>query len=242
MRLVVITAIWKRPEATAIMLDSLNAQGKRLTDKIDLRVVVAGSEGLKSRDLACSHGAIYTEIENQPLGRKWTHALRTAKNLNPDAVLIEGSDNILNDAMLLKWVEVLADGVDYVALLDAYQFSTIAWTLIYWPGYVGQREGEPIGASRCYGRDFLDRAEWSLWDERLRSSLDYSVTQRLKDIPHKAHFLRQKGTNIRHLGVKLKDAMSAALHTRKDVDQLDPQELTSWFGAIGKRVLKLPRG
>jgi len=231
MKITVIVAFWKRHQSTAIMLDNLR--------NLKIDVVAVGSEGAHSRELAEAHGAVYFECENQPLGRKWQRALTLARDLNPEAVMVLGSDNIANAALFERYSKALDNGAEYCGLYDAYQFNPCVWTLIHWPGYVGKRAGEPIGSARCFSKSLLDRIGWQLWDEGLSSSLDWSATQRINAVNCRKFFLAQKDTEIRHLGVKLKTTMSASLHTRADAEPLDPLSLVDWFGDdIGKRILK----
>lgn len=230
MKILVITAFWRRFELLEIMLDNLAGLG--------IEVVAAGSEGAVSREIAQEHGAHYTEVDNQPLGQKWQHALFTARDYDPEAVMVLGSDNIVNQAIIDEWSRLLDEGYEYLGLYDAYQFNPEFWTLIHWPGYVGKREGEPIGSARCFSRAFLDRIKWRLWDTTLSSSLDWSATQRINQFPCKCHFVQQKSTDLKHLGIKHKQTMSASLHTRPDVESFTPLLIADWYGEIGKRILK----
>jgi hypothetical protein len=221
------------------MLDSLALQAERLASDVALRVVAVGSEGEWSRYLAGSHGATYVAHENKPLGAKWTAALKKARETNPQAVLVLGSDNVVNDALLLRWVEELRAGAEYVAPLDAYQWNPQQTTLIHWNGYEGQRAGEPIGSGRCFARALLDRIKWKVWKLDANRGLDWSTTQTLADVPHRARLIRMSRGSCRHLGVKIRGAMSPSLHRHASSQSIAPATLLEWYGEIGARLLAL---
>jgi hypothetical protein len=239
-------AMWQRHHLAALMLDSLAAQAERLKERLALSVVVAGSEGAASRKVAESRGAHYVHIENNPLGRKWQAALKKARTLAPTGVMVLGSDNIVNDALLRGRAALLELGYEYIGCLDAYQWNPHRRTLIHWNGYAKprdaskpDREGEPIGSSRTFAATLLDRMSWSIWDEGANRCLDFSTTQRLKEHTFKKQMLRMKGTDARHLGIKVSGAMSPSLHTAVK-GRLDENLLVEWFGpAIGGRILAL---
>lgn len=237
--LAVIMAMWQRRELAKLSLDSLFAQSDRLSARMRLSVVVAGSERGMSQRLAESRGAHYVEIENRPLGRKWQAALRKARSLSPTGVMILGSDNLVNDELLRARAAMLELGYDYVGFLDAYQYNPGHRTLIHWPGYVGRRAGEPIGSSRMLSSRLLDKLGWRIWDDAACRGLDYSTTQRLKTVEHKSLKLKMIDGNARHLGIKVAGAMSPSLH--KNVrGRLDPDRIVEWFGEdVGGRVLAL---
>jgi hypothetical protein len=248
----VVMAMWQRHELAKLALDNLAAQGNRLKDRMQLSVVVAGSEGRVTRRLVEARGAHYVEVENRPLGRKWQAALLRARKLSPDGVLVLGSDNLVNDAMLCGRASHLELGADYIGFLDAFQYNPHHRTLIHWPGYgtpkkrgVPSREGEPIGSSRTFSARLLDKLEWKIWREDYNRGLDWSTTQKLTQLasqerwPFEVLKLRQKGSDARHLGIKVSGAMSPSLH--KTVEgRLKPELLNSWFGDdIGGRILAI---
>jgi hypothetical protein len=244
--LCIVVAVWQRREIAKIMLDSLAAQAERLSDRMKLSVVVAGSERGMSRRLAEHRGAHYVEVENKPLGRKWQAALKRARRLSPTGVMVLGSDNIVNDELLRSRAAMLELGCDYMGCLDAYQYNPNHRTLIHWNGYKKplderktSREGEPIGSSRTFSATLLDRMKWKIWDEGAHRGLDFTTTQRLKKVEHRDSLLRMIDGDARHLGIKVSGAMSPSLH--KNVEgRLDLDLLVDWFGPdIGGRILAL---
>jgi hypothetical protein len=49
--------------------------------------------------------------------------------------------------------------------------------MIYWPGYNSARSTEPVGLGRMFGREFLDKCKWKLFDTKANRGLD-SVTMK----------------------------------------------------------------
>jgi hypothetical protein len=240
MKIAVITALWGRPRVSSIMLDSLAVQSERLKGTLDLEVVAVGSEGEWSAWLAESCGAIYTSCENKPLGRKWQTALARARRTDPDAVIVLGSDNLVNDELLTTYALHLGDGADYIAIMDAHQYNTTRKTLIHWPGYEGKRLGEPIGSGRCFSRSLLERMNWRLWDDHYVRGLDSSTTAKLQAIEHRAERVWQFRGDVRHLGIKVSGAMSPSLHKHRTSSPIPLDMLRCWFGGeLGARILAL---
>jgi hypothetical protein len=236
-RIVVIMALWKREYIAKLALDHLNAQRSRLADRLSLEVLTVGSEGEISKGFAEAHGARYVEHENQPLGAKWNAALVASRELDPDGVMVLGSDNIVNDALLCKWADEIRDGIDYVGLLDTHMYRPSTDTLMYWKGYPETaanlcRIGEPIGSSRCFSRALLDHFDWVLWNGELESSLDYSVTCRVRELDHRTGFHRLG--IVQHLGIKTSTGMTPmerfVTRSSSQLQEVPPEFLSSWYG------------
>jgi len=249
MKIVVITCLWKREDVAKLMLDNLRWRKEQVAgDGIEVEVLACGSEGLKSQTLARSHGAHYMEYENQPLGAKFNAALLGAQGFNPDAVMVLGSDNLVNAEIFRAWAKYLDAGKEYLGFLDGYMFDTVSHLLVQWHGYKRQmRLGEPLGSGRCYSRSLLNRAEWKLWDSRKRESLDWSVTQRMKTLKPDYMFGRMEDFDIRHIGLKTPENICSfrnlLTNSRNNITHLDPDEIAAWFGEEAKcRIFSLSSG
>lgn len=227
MNIVVITTLWRRPEIAGLMLARLQKQG--------MCVVAAGSEGETSRRLAEDHGAHYIEWENKPLGAKWNAALRAAKAFDPDGVVVLGSDNFVSSSLFSAWERGLATGIEYMGLIDGWMYMPADEKFVYWPGYVGLRRNEPLGSSRCYSRELLDRVDWHLWEDHLDRNLDDSVTRFLRGMSICPYAFVGLDKGIFHLGVKTSINMSPL---PRDVLPRDPDMLGALFGEDLARALR----
>jgi hypothetical protein len=166
MDIAVLTTVWQRHALERLILAyyaTLRVPGHRL------RLVVVGSEGLASIAIApCD--ALYVESPNQPLGAKWNVGLLACQLLDVDAVMVTGSDDIIN----ARAIEVLMEGlrgVDWVQPDGAWMWDMEtdrhAWMRF-----------DP-GAGRIYSRKLLERIGWRLWDEEATVKLDGSALDTL---------------------------------------------------------------
>ena len=179
----IITAMYGRHRLT----DKIFAYYKRLEDElkdvIDLILVVAGSEGSKSKQIAESNGWNYIEVENFPLNEKFNSALLKSKEFNPDAVVVIGSDDIIDKRI---FTEIYANTKEKaLGFLDAYVYGLNESRLYKWEGYKDEnREGETCGVGRYFSKEILDKLDWSLWqsDIPLNNSLDLCLIDNLKKI------------------------------------------------------------
>ena len=106
---------------------------------------------------------------NEPLGAKWQRTIDEARKLNPDYLIITGSDDVL-----LGDTNTLAGTMRGMDLL-----VFTAWTIFdgskHWKAkYNALRSPHkpPIGGGRVYSRVLLDRMRWQLFDTVKRIHMD----------------------------------------------------------------------
>ena len=150
-----------------------------LAPDVTLELVAVGSEGAVSREVAERHGVLYLEHPNQPLGAKWNAGLAALEARDVEAVVVVGSDDLVQPELLRLYAEHLRRGARFVGLLDAYFLDLPAWQLFYWEGYSWARLGESGGLGRCIARPWLEAVGWRLWDGELERGLDRSMEARL---------------------------------------------------------------
>jgi Tetratricopeptide repeat len=188
-RLALISAIWRRPDVTRVVLRFHAEASKRMKPQVDLRLVVAGSEGEASRSIAESVGACYVEVPNSPLGAKWNAAAEAARDLDVDGVVVCGSDDLLSEAYLRWCADGVREGFEYQGILDLYYMHLATGRVIHWPGYSKgtSRRGEPAGTGRCLSRVILDRLRFRPWDDALERLLDRSMTEKVRELHSLSH-------------------------------------------------------
>ena len=76
---VLITALWKRPELTNVVLERFKNLKIEISDKFNLELIAVGSEGSESKKLSESKGFLYIEYKNSPLNIKFNQACIAAK-------------------------------------------------------------------------------------------------------------------------------------------------------------------
>jgi len=193
MKLVIITGVWQRPEVFEMFA---RATKKLKHEDVEIKVVVAGSEGKKTEKAVTSHGFYYMEVPNQPLAEKMNATVEGAKQLEADYVLCVGSDDIITQELLDIYVEQMKAGVDFVGVLDWYFFDTVSKRFAYWGGYREQwRKGHTCGAGRLLSKRLLEQWGWAIWENRHSTILDTSMQQKLEKTKHKSYIfsLKEKG-------------------------------------------------
>jgi len=173
----IVSAIWQRPELTEIFLDSL----VRYRKDYGITAVVAGSE--HNSKPCSSRGIGYVEVPNKPLSGKFIKASQKAAALyNPDAFLILGSDDFIDDALIQRYIRTLENGVDVAGIVDCYFYNTISKEPMYWRGYTNFRRDETIGMARMLSKKVFNRLGGKLWPSNMNSGLDFTMMKKLKKI------------------------------------------------------------
>ena len=170
MKLVLVIAIYKRHDLTKIVLDYYRALCKKHKN---IEIVIAGSEGEISRDLA--QGFHYIETANSPLTYKNNAMLEKAKELNPDAVVLLGSDDLICTNVIKWYFDLIKQGTDKVwGFKDIYFYSTEHKTLGYLP------LDKHFGAGRFFPKSVLEKCEYKGWGKKLDRGCDYENETYLK--------------------------------------------------------------
>lgn len=211
-RILAVMPLWRRPALTRLILRQWNAQIQRLRadGRVDLHLLCIGSEGAASVELVSGYAnsMSYMEHRNYPLNQKWNAGIQLARTMNPDAVVIVGSDDLLSDALWLAYADKLARGEEAFGLLDLWFFDISTQRLGYWPGYSqdSARFGESVGLGRCYSRSVLNQLDWLLWDypPAKNTVLDGNSTARLNrfNIYPTAFRMDRLGPNVRAVDIK----------------------------------------
>ena len=173
--------MWQRPELFEIWA----AGAKRLVKdfpEMKAEVVVAGSEGERTRDIVEGHGFSYVEVRNEPLGHKANVRLQWCRILNPSHVLLLGSDDLMSSTTLGYILMMMNEGFDEVCSMDLYLYNTANKEAVYSEGYINHRKGEPIAVGRCVKAWVLDQLNWTLWPDNIPIGLDGHSRNRLATI------------------------------------------------------------
>lgn len=191
-KIILLTCIWARPEITRIFLDYYRSLKKNLLDQVDLTMLAVGSEGEKSRQLCEQYGFEYYNFPNNPISDKWEYALQLTKSYNPDGVIIMGSDDFVNEQLILHYIQFLNEGVLFAGLTDSYFFDLQSTeSLVHWKGYgakikdngMPERLGETIGTGRLVSKKLLEMLDYSIWkDLEINKHLEIHVTHKLNEI------------------------------------------------------------
>jgi len=160
---VCLIGVWGRLDLVKINIDLL----KRQTKKCKILLIVSCP---KDKKFAIDNGVEWVYTENQPLGRKWQVGLDACKKYNPNAILINGSDDLLS----LNWVEkcyhyIVNQHYDIVGKSNWYILDLVDKK----PYRFKYRNSRILlGAGRMISRSILDELNWSLFPLHKSKGLD----------------------------------------------------------------------
>jgi hypothetical protein len=202
MKLGILTAVWQRYEVLEVFKQGI----ERLKEhsSIEIEVVAVGSEGKKSAN-ACKEFH-YVPFKNKPLSNKWNAGMLKMKELNVDYVLCLGSDDLICNNALDKYIEAMKQGFDFIGLLDCFIYDTKTNDLRFWVGYNGVRIGETAGIGRCLSKRLLEHMKYLPWGDGIDRGLDGAMFKQLKTINHTQKVFGCLKDNI--FAVDLKDSQS----------------------------------
>ena len=196
------------------------------------------NEGRKSRKIAENNGFKYLEHENLPLSKKWDSAVAFTRQFEPDAIVIVGSDDIIDADLLISLTKKIDEGRLVAGIQDLYIYDKRGKVVNYWPGYdeESDRSGETIGLSRVISRNLLEMADFSLWpDLEIDRSLDLSMTNRFIGLGlqplhnSKEDFVHINGIKVStaHSSFKMRELSGVAIDvkTGTNITPLDSYEL-----------------
>lgn len=165
-RIVLATPIFRRPALTWVWLRHQGEAQRTLREHgIDLRVVICGSEGPISRGMVEPFGFTYVErscqgglLDGLP---KWLAAIHAARQMDPHAVLLAGSDTFGSVALVRELADGLAGGCDYQGPRAAVVFNCATRKAVRWPG--PEDATMPHGDYVLLSADLLERIGWEPW-------------------------------------------------------------------------------
>ena len=195
-RICVITAAWKRPAVLEAALDNWRAVGVH-------EICIALSPGdTKAELLSRYYDCHSVSMPNENLAAKFNAACRLARNTDCDYFLHMGADDLIGESLMTEYLRFKGH---YLGTKDWYFHSLDRDITMYWPGYEGQREGEPIGAGRLVSRTAMNTIDFAPFSGAGNNELD--------SVQHRAltRHVRSEVISLKELsavGVDLKDADS----------------------------------
>lgn len=211
MKLGILTAIYGRYDIFETFKKGIERL-KEHTD-IEIEVVVVGSEGKKSSNAASKYN--YIAHKNKPLSNKWNKGMLKMKELNVDYVLCLGSDDLVSNSLIDRYIEAMRQGYDFIGLLDCFIYDTKTKDLRFWTGYNGIRIGETAGIARCLSSRILSDMDWKPWGEAKERGLDGEMFKKLKDIKHVQKLFGCLKDNIFAVDLKDENSMTGFEHFSK---------------------------
>jgi len=197
-----IIALWRRPQVTRLALEQL-IQANDLGHEI-LPVLCTSEDDpadWSHLNLPCA------SVQHNRIVDKFHAALQLAREQNPDAVLLTGSDNIFATDLWSRWHDYLKRGAHAISLKTIYFWWTKSKTLTRL-----QRRALPIiGVGMVFSRQLLDSINWNLWPQRTAhgfSGIDHTAWRTVVQNFHQWHHLDEDAFA---LDIKTKSSVSRAL-------------------------------
>lgn len=181
-RVCILSSIWQREDLTSAFLSHLNYLVEKIPE-FEFKCVVVGSEGERSKKVVEKFGHHYVEERNNPLSKKWNAGLRKTKEMDPDVVIVLGSDDFLSPSTIRSLCESISEGRLMSGLMDMHILDSKKEKMYHWNGYVMSnplRKWETIGMARCLSRRLLEKVDFSIWEEEdIDKGLDGLMTRKL---------------------------------------------------------------
>lgn len=147
-------------------------------------ILMVGDSNIE-RGIANKTGCMYIQRPNKPLGNKWQEAVYYAKTLDPDALMICGSDSWLS----YKWCEialpfVLYDNQDLVGInmFHACKVYPNEKVRIIRRAYKDRRKNIPMGSGRIFSKKILDKANWHIFPKNKNRAMDINSYRKVKEL------------------------------------------------------------
>ena len=235
-KVLVISAIWKRPEVTRIFFLQLKELQREVEAKCEIKVLIVGSEGAESRALVTDAGFEYIEHANAPLGDKWNMAVHYSSTMVWDYLLMLGSDDLLSVSAFAKYLEHAKAGADFIGLHDIYVFNLKTKAVKWWGGYRNHRMGEAAGAGRMLRRALVEQMGFQLFKPGRKKGLDKTLTAKLDNLKFEKVILKGRGNDC--ILVDVKSAVNMVEWERiTGIERPNAQVMTKYFS--GKVLNKL---
>ena len=224
--LAIIVPFYKRPELTRLCFKRLKDQSKRL----GVDVIVAGSEGDKSKMLA--RGLKYIETPNL-LGTKLNCLLNECRGY--DGVILLGSDDFISDSVISMYQEIRCDVQLFYSFKDVYVYSARIGKIVSDLDYT--RAGNGIGVARMFTKPTLQAMQYEVWSNDRQRAMDGDCQTRLaaagvreKQIPLTGHFI---------IDIKLESNLTSQEIVNTGHREHKLETLQDKLGKIGEDILKL---
>lgn len=191
-------------------------------------------------------GAEVTHIRRTaPLGEKWNLGFFLAGHYDPDYVLFIGSSDWVSENWMAEMTKFDAEivgvrGFDLLHLnymtpeideltlermcskdtLHEVEVTLLGHKIRHWPGYTGERKGEPIGIGRVLNRDFLKKVGFKPFNDRMNHSMDYTMYKKADEV---------KLVEIKSRNLSISTTLWGNLHKFEGTEPLGKEVIARYF-------------
>ncbi len=186
-KFVILTCLWKRPELTNLFLEYYNNMANSVSEHYEIKLVAVGSEGDITKNKSLLNNFHYLETPNKPLSFKWNSGIQLCRELNPDAVVILGSDDFVSKNLFDFYYKKINDNYTVIGFKDMYLLDANSEKTFKWKGYSKtlqpDRYGETTGMARCLNKITLETLDYDIWGRvRANASMDRYMCKALLSI------------------------------------------------------------
>lgn len=232
MRVVCVIPCHERLE---VSVESINLLQKHQT--LQPTVIVVGWSNIE-RQIAKETRSYFISCENTYLGNKWQTGIDFARTLEPDALLIMGSDALISPDWVKFSAEKIANGADLTGKISWYTCGIVPkkhLEILHHKYIRSPAVDFPVGGGRMVSRKLLDRMDWQLYPRGRKSCLDHGSAMNMKIYKPKIEIFE----DAEHKNMGLKGPWPV-LNTFKKMKNADPlkcqpleniptDEVSSWL-------------
>lgn len=186
MRLALITTVYRRPRLTNLVLTHYAALAERMKEEFEITIYAAFSrmEDPDFHDLSYFRrlGIRVVFAENEPLSDKWNAVSTIAYQDDPDALIVFGSDDLMNDTLVRLLALQVRYGHDAVTLNNCYFYHPLSRR-------ASLLSDARIGAGRTFSRRLLQHLDGYLWPTGSHIRPDHTQNEHLEQSGHAFHFV-----------------------------------------------------
>lgn len=184
-KVLILTCTWERPEITEIFVNYLLSVQDKTKSIFEYVNIVIDSEKSNLKVFENRLDSFnYHNFSNTPISNKWNYGVSLTKDIDFDYILFLGSDDIIDQNVMLEYHNKMKDGIDFIGIIDMYVFNYLSGQIYYWKGYRKStgREGETIGLARCFSKKTIEQLNYTPWASNINKGLDKTLNNNIKNI------------------------------------------------------------
>lgn len=131
-----------------------------------------GREAITDKNLQSQDCKFIVLIDDiKPLGNKWQRCVDLARHINPNPLIISGSDDFLSKDYIKMVQRLINQGFDLIGLTSWYTYDTKS-NKVYHCEYRNRNINFPIGSGKAFSNHILEKMKYRLFDIKLNRKLD----------------------------------------------------------------------
>lgn len=199
----ILSASWKRKKLTSRYCEHIIFLKKLFSNHINLTSAVVDSDQINKESIK-KFNSVYLNYLNQPLSDKFNFGMNYFKNLPIDYVMILGSDNFIDEILMIEYIKIMRNNYDLIGVLNSYVYDIKTGHMYNFLGYpkTSHRYQETLGAGRILSKTILDSLKFMPWKNGISKGLDGSMWEKLSKLEFKEYKINVKSINGLMLGVK----------------------------------------